>query len=106
MSKLIYTAEQVDLFGEYNQTKLNAEKLRESIIPVFKTALEERGVTHFQGIKWQITASQGSRSDISMTKLIGELKARGIQDAESLVSNCKVEKSFPKFLSSLLPTLT
>lgn len=106
MSKLIYTAEQVDLFGEYNQTKLNAEKLRESIIPVFKTALESRGVTHFQGLKWQITASQGSRSDISMTKLIGELKARGIQDAESLVSNCKVEKSFPKFLSSLLPTLT
>jgi hypothetical protein len=105
MSKLIYTAEQVDLFGEYNQTKLNAEKLRESIIPVFKTALESRGVTHFQGLKWQITASQGSRSDISVTKLIGELKARGIHDAESLVSGCKVEKSFPKFLSSLLPTL-
>ena len=105
MSKLIYTAEQVDLFGEYNQTKLNADKLRESIMPVFKMALEQRGVTHFQGIKWQITASQGSRSDISMAKLIGELKARGIHDAESLVSNCKVEKSFPKFLSSLLPTL-
>jgi hypothetical protein len=105
MSKLIYTAEQVDLFGEYNQTKLNADKLRESIMPIFKMALEQRGVTHFQGIKWQITASQGSRSDISMTKLIGELKARGIQDAESLVSNCKVEKTFPKFLSSLLPTL-
>ena len=105
MSTLIYTAEQVDLFGEYNQTKLNADKLRESIMPVFKTALEQRGVTHFQGIKWQITASQGSRSDISMTKLIGELKARGIQDAESLVSDCKVEKTFPKFLSSLLPTL-
>ena len=74
-------------------------------MPVFKTALEQRGVTHFQGIKWQITASQGSRSDISMTKLIGELKARGIQDAESLVSECKVEKTFPKFLSSLIPTL-
>jgi hypothetical protein len=105
MSKLIYTAGQVDLFGEYNQTKLNADKLRESIMPVFKTALEQRGVTHFQGIKWQITASQGTRSDISVTKLIGELKARGIQDAESLVSGCKVEKTFPKFLSSLLPTL-
>jgi hypothetical protein len=73
MSKLIYTAEQVDLFGEYNQTKLNADKLRESIMPVFKTALEQRGVTHFQGLKWQITASQGSRSDISVTKLIGLL---------------------------------
>jgi len=105
MSKLIYTAEQVDLFGEYNQTKLNAEKLRESIVPIFKTALEERGVTHFQGIKWQVTASQGNRSDLSVTKLIAELKARGIHDAESLVSNCKVEKSFPKFLSSLIPTL-
>jgi hypothetical protein len=32
-------------------------------------------------------------------------KARGIHDAESLVSECRVEKSFPKFLSSLLPTL-
>lgn len=105
MSKLIYTAEQVDLFGQYNHIKLNAEKMREVIVPVFKSALEKQGITHFQGTKWQITASQGSRSDISVTKLIGELKARGIHDAESLVSNCKVEKSFPKFLSSLIPTL-
>ena len=105
MGKLIYTASQVDAFGEYNQTKLNAEKLREGLVPVFKTALERDGVTHFQGIKWQITASQGNRSDISVTKLIGELKARGINDAEALVGNCKVEKSFPKFLASLIPTL-
>ena len=105
MGKLIYTASQVDAFGEYNQTKLNAEKLREGLVPVFKSALERDGVTHFQGIKWQITASQGNRSDISVTKLITELKARGIHDAESLVSNCKVEKSFPKFLASLIPTL-
>jgi len=105
MSKLIYTAEQVDLFGEYNQTKLNADKLRESIMPIFKTALEQRGVTHFQGLKWQVTASQGNRSDLSVIKLINELKARGIEDAEALVATCKTEKVFPKFLSSLLPTL-
>ena len=105
MSKLIYTAEQVDLFGQYNHIKLNAEKMREFIVPVFKTELEKQGITHFQGTKWQVTASQGNRSDLSVSKLIEELKARGIQDAESLVSGCKVEKSFPKFLSSLIPTL-
>lgn len=105
MGKLIYTASQVDAFGEYNQTKLNAEKLREGLVPVFKTALERDGVTHFQGLKWQVTASQGLRSDLSVTKLVGELKARGIEDAEALVANCKVEKTFPKFLSSLIPTL-
>lgn len=105
MSKLIYTAEQVDSFGEHNLIKINAEKLRENLVPIFKSALENRGVTHFQGIKWQITASQGNRSDLSVTKLIGELKARGINDAEALVATCKTEKVFPRFLSSLIPAI-
>jgi len=99
------TTEQIDLFGEATSKRNNAEKVRESVLPILKLSYEETGNCVFEGNHWVIKASDGRRRDLDVHKLIEVLAELGVKEPATLVEGCYTEQTFATFRAQPIPTL-
>lgn len=99
------TTEQIDLFGEATSKRNNAEKVRESVLPILKLSYEETGNCVFEGNHWVVKAADGRRRDLDVYKLIEVLSELGVKEPATLVEGCYTEQTFPTFRVQPIPTL-
>jgi len=99
------TTEQIDLFGEATSKRNNAEKVRESVLPILKLSYEETGNCVFEGNHWVIKVSDGRRRDLDVHKLIEVLAELGVKEPATLVEGCYTEQTFATFRAQPIPTL-
>ena len=53
------TTEQIDLFGEATHKRNNAEKVRDTVLPILKLSYSQTGNSVFEGSHWVVKASDG-----------------------------------------------
>ena len=99
------TTDQIDLFGEATSKRNNAEKVRESVLPILKLSYEETGNSVFEGHHWVIKAADARRRDLDVHKLINVLAELGVKEPATLVEGCYTEQTFPTFRVQPIPTL-
>jgi len=99
------TTDQIDLFGEATSKRNNAEKVRESVLPILKLSYQETGNSVFEGNHWVVKASDGRRRDLDVHKLIEVLAELGVKEPATLVEGCYTEQTFSTFRVQPLPSL-
>jgi len=99
------TTEQIDLFGEATHKRNNAEKVRDTVLPILKLSYSQTGNSVFEGSHWVVKASDGRRRDLDVHKLIEILASQGVPTPATLVEGCYTEQTYPMFRAQPIPVL-
>lgn len=100
------TPDQVDTFGEATDRKNKADKVRNAVYPLFKLSYEQNNIGTFIGDRWQVKASETTRSALDVHMLIEALATLGVEAPARLVDGCYTKSTYPSFRTTAIPTLT
>ena len=99
------TADQVDTFGEATDRKNKADKVRNAVYPLFKLSYEQNNIGTFIGDRWQVRASDTTRSSLDLHLLVETLKKLGVEAPASVIDGCYTKSTYPAFRATVIPTL-